>query len=443
MHNNFKANIAIAFLMLGAVIAFAFAFNSSVTNSVTDMMYNDRETLTAYNNEIIEKLTDAESTDEWSAIVERYQDLAIIIEDNAHNVLTRTESRTSSAFDVRVRTPFEYHGQAYMINSSVYLLRDYEADSRELVKAYFIEFLIGIATLILLVFIIYTIVMRPYRNFYFAMEEYDRTGKLEDRSFKGYVGKIYHRFELLTQHLEKEQQNQQRIIANISHDIKTPLTSILGYAERLQRDDLPPERRERYLATIYGKAQEIQLLMDEFDEYLSYKMIAPLHMETLSTQTMKELLETEYRSDLELMDVAFAVNNHAPQSYGLLDRMRMNRVFGNLISNSVKHLPESGGRIEINISAQNDMIVLCVCDNGEGVADDKLEEIFEPLYTSDEGRKVAGLGLAICREIMESLHGTIKAEQAKLGGLCIRMTLPMGDEADAVELNSEAQEPAP
>ena len=437
MRNNFKADIAIALLVLGAVIAFAFAYNSSVTNSVTNMMYNDRETLTAYNNEIIEKLEEANSTDEWNAIVEGYQELAILIEDSSNQILTRTESRTSSAFDVKVRTAFEYHGQAYLINSSVYLLRDYEADSRELVQSFFVEFLIGISTLFLLLFIIYSIIIRPYRKFYYAMEQYDRTGKLEEQRFKGYVGKIYQRFAQLTEHLEKEQENQQRIIANISHDIKTPLTSILGYAERLERDDLPPERRARYLATIYGKAQEIRLLMDEFDEYLSYKMIAPLHMETLTTEKMKELLEKEYRSDLELMEVAFAVNNHAPQCCAVLDRMRMNRVFGNLISNSVKHLPESDRRIEIDLLDRNDMLMIRVSDNGEGVAEEKLEEIFEPLYTSDEGRKVAGLGLAISREIVESLGGTIHAERAELGGLCVCMTLPKGDLKDTVVQNME------
>ncbi len=440
MRNKFKADIAIAFLVLSAVIAFAFAYNSSVTNSVTNMMYNDRETLTAYNNEIIEKLVKSDSTDDWNAIVESYHELAIIIEDSSNQVLTRTESRTSSALDVKVRTAFEYRGQAFLIVSSVYLLRDYEADSRELVRAFFIEFLIGISTLFLLLFIIYSIIMRPYRKFYLAMEEYDRTGKLEEQKFKGYVGKIYQRFAQLTEHLEKEQENQQRIIANISHDIKTPLTSILGYAERLERDDLPAERRARYLATIYGKAQEIRLLMDEFDEYLSYKMIAPLHMETLSTEKIKELLEKEYRSDLELMDVAFAVNNHAPQSYGRLDCMRMNRVFGNLISNSVKHLPETGGRIEVDLFEQDEMILIRVSDNGEGVAEDKMEEIFTPLYTSDEGRKVAGLGLAISREIVESLDGTIHAEKADLGGLCICMTLPKGDAKDVAVQTNETEE---
>ncbi len=435
MRNQFKADIAIALLVLGAVIAFAFAYNSSVTNSVTNMMYNDRETLTAYNNEIIEKLTSTESTDEWNAILDGYRDLAIIIEDSSNNVLTRTESRTSSALDVKVRTAFEYHGQAYLIVSSVYLLRDYQADSRELVRGFFIEFLIGISTLFLLFFIIYSIVMRPYRKFYFALEEYDRTGKLEERRFKGYVGKIYQRFAQLTEHLEKEQQNQQRIIANISHDIKTPLTSILGYAERLEKDDLPPERRARYLATIYGKAQEIRLLMDEFDEYLSYKMIAPLHMETMTTRTMKVLLENEYRSDLELLNVEFTVKNHAPDAAALLDRMRMNRVFGNLISNSVKHLPETGGKIEVEFHELDDELGIRVSDNGEGAPADRLEIIFEPLYTSDEGRKVAGLGLAICREILESLGGTIHAERAHLGGLCICMTLPKGDPRDAAQID--------
>lgn len=430
LRNNFKADIAIAFLVLGAVIAFAFAFNSSVTNNVTDMMYNDRETLTGYNNEIITKLTASESTDDWQEIIESYPELAVIIQDSANNVLLRSENRTNSSLDVKVQTPFDYHGQAYMVVSSVYLLRDYEADSRELVRAYFIEFLIGISTLFLLFFIVYTIIMRPYRKFYHAMEEYDRTGKLAEHRFKGYVGKIYQRFGQLTEHLEKEQQNQQRIIANISHDIKTPLTSILGYAERLRSDDLPPERRARYLETIYGKAQEIQLLMDEFDEYLSYKMIAPLHMESFSTETMKTLLENEYRSDLELINVDFLVLNHAPHTFAVLDRMRLNRVFGNLISNSIKHLPAQDGRIVIEFTAKEDVLCIAVSDNGEGVPADKLEVIFEPLYTSDEGRKVAGLGLAICREIMESLGGTISAKQAALGGLCVCLTLPRGEKEE-------------
>ena len=430
MRNNFKADIAIAFLVLGAVIAFAFAFNSSVTNNVTNMMYNDRETLTGYNNEIIGKLTACESTDDWQEIIESYPELAVIIQDSANNVLLRSENRTNSSLDVKVQTPFDYRGQAYLVVSSVYLLRDYEADSRELVRAYFIEFLIGISTLFLLFFIVYSIIMRPYRKFYHAMEEYDRTGKLAEHKFKGYVGKIYQRFGQLTEHLEKEQQNQQRIIANISHDIKTPLTSILGYAERLRGDDLPPERKARYLETIYGKAKEIQLLMDEFDEYLSYKMIAPLHMESFSTETMKMMLENEYRSDLELINVEFLVLNHAPHSFAVLDRTRLNRVFGNLISNSIKHLPERGGRIVIEFTAKENALCIDVSDNGEGVPADKLEVIFEPLYTSDEGRKVAGLGLAICREIMESLGGTISAKPATLGGLCVCLTLPQEEKEE-------------
>ena len=76
----------------------------------------------------------------------------------------------------------------------------------------------------------------------------------------------------MTKNLERQQQNQRRIIASISHDIKTPLTSIMGYAERLSKDNVTQERKERYLDTVYTKSVEIQQLVNEFDEYLGYNL---------------------------------------------------------------------------------------------------------------------------------------------------------------------------
>ena len=72
------------------------------------------------------------------------------------------------------------------------------------------------------------------------------------------------------------------------------------------------------------------------------------------------------------------------------------------------------------------MIVFRFSDNGEGVDEDKMNLIFEPLYTSDEGRKVAGLGLAICKEIVDVHYGKIYAEKSDLGGLAVCVELPRG-----------------
>lgn len=424
MTKDRKANIIVILLFLGVIVAFAYSYNASVTTAVTNSAYNDEESLKKYNNEIIEKLSETESTDEWSSIVEQYRDIVIVIEDSANEVVTRSKDRNWTALDVKVRTAFEYKNKAYMLISSVYLLRDYTADSKELVKFVFVEFLIGLSALVLLIFVIYTMMLRPYRKIYQLIEEYERGKTLSKHHFRGYIGHVYDRFVSLTRNLEHQQQNQQRIIASISHDIKTPLTSILGYAERIKNGNMSEEKKLRYIDTVYAKALEIQELVDEFDEYLSYNMTKQVHTEKIDTGTLAEALEYEYGTELEMAGVSFEIINNAEKASLMIDRTKMRRVFGNIIGNSVKHMQTDDKRIEIDIDCDREKVYINVNDSGEGVEDEKLEIIFEPLYTSDEGRRVAGLGLAICREIVESHGGSIYAKHSSLGGLevCIELS---------------------
>lgn len=423
MTKDRKANIIVILLFLGVIVAFAYSYNASVTTAVTNSAYNDEESLKKYNYEIIEKLGQTKSTAEWSDIVEQYKDIVIVIEDGSNEVVTRSKDRDWTALDVKVRTAFEYKNKAYMIISSVYLLRDYAADSKVLVRFVFVEFLIGLSALSLLIFVIYTMMLKPYREFYQLIEEYERGKTLSKHHFRGYIGHVYDRFVSLTRNLEHQQQNEQRIIASISHDIKTPLTSILGYAERIKNSNVSEDRKLRYLDTVYEKALEIQELVDEFDEYLSYNLAKQVHTEKVDTETIKTLLEYEYGAELEMNGVSFAVTNNAEKARVMIDRTKMRRVFGNIVGNSVKHMLSDEKKIDVEINSSRDKVFINISDNGEGVDEEKLEIIFEPLYTSDEGRKVAGLGLAICREIIESHGGSIYAKRSKYGGLevCIEL----------------------
>ena len=423
MSKDRKANFVVILLFLGVIIAFAYSYNASVTTTVTNTAYNDKASLQVYNNEIIEKLSNTKSTDEWSDIIEQYRDIVIVIEDGSNNIITRTKDRDWTALDVKVRTAFEYHNKAYMIVSSVYLLRNYAADSKELVKFVFAEFLIGISALCLLIFIIYTMMLRPYRTFYQLIGEYERGKTLSKHRMRGYIGKVYDRFVSLTHNLEHQQKNQQRIIASISHDIKTPLTSILGYAERVKNGNISEKRKLEYLDTIYEKALEIQELVDEFDEYLGYNMTKQVSTEKVSIPEIVRALESEYGAELEINGISFSVVNNAPKAFVKIDIMKMRRVVGNIIGNSVKHMRTDNKKIVVTISCDREKVYCNIADSGEGVEEEKLEIIFEPLYTSDEGRKVAGLGLSICREIVESHGGSIYAKRSGLGGLevCIEL----------------------
>ena len=102
----------------------------------------------------------------------------------------------------------------------------------------------------------------------------------------------------------------------------------------------------------------------------------------------------------------------------------MRRYFGNLIGNSIRHSGAEQLKLEVLCRQEGREVVLEFWDNGAGVPEELLQQIFEPLYTSDRGRKVSGLGLSICRSIIRAHGGTILAENRPQGGLLVRAVLP-------------------
>ena len=419
-----RSNIAVFFIMLSVVVVFAYSYNAYVTRTVAAKAHNYSQILQSYNWEIIERVTAEESVESWSSIVEQYEDVIVVIENGDDEVVVRSIGRTWSVFDIKVQTSFEYQGNPYVIKSSVYIFRDYIKDVRVLVRFVFIEFIIGLAALVLLFFAVYNVMLRPYRNVYRAIEEYDKTGKLKEIKIKGYAGSVYKRFVSLTENLEKEQENQRRIIASISHDIKTPLTSIMGYTEQLQKEGISKERQTRYLRTVYAKSEDISRLINEFDDYLSYNNKRELNAEAITLERIKNNIIDDFAYELENGGIDFEIFLKG-ESKALvnLDKDKSRRVIGNIFSNSVKHMTGEKRKIQLTLDSDREKIYIIIDDSGEGVPEDKLEVIFEPLYTSDAGRKVAGLGLAICREITELHGGRIYAEKSHLGGLrvCIEL----------------------
>ena len=419
-----RSNFAVFFIMLSVVVVFAYSYNAYVTRTVAAKAHNYSQILQSYNWEIIERVTAEESVESWSSIVEQYEDVIVVIENGDDEVVVRSIGRTWSVFDIKVQTSFEYQGNPYVIKSSVYIFRDYIKDVRVLVRFVFIEFIIGLAALVLLFFAVYNVMLRPYRNVYRAIEEYDKTGKLKEIKIKGYAGSVYKRFVSLTENLEKEQENQRRIIASISHDIKTPLTSIMGYTEQLQKEGISKERQTRYLRTVYAKSEDISRLINEFDDYLSYNNKRELNAEAITLERIKNNIIDDFAYELENGGIDFEIFLKG-ESKALvnLDKDKSRRVIGNIFSNSVKHMTGEKRKIQLTLDSDREKIYIIIDDSGEGVPEDKLEVIFEPLYTSDAGRKVAGLGLAICREITELHGGRIYAEKSHLGGLrvCIEL----------------------
>ncbi len=412
-----KGNIITIFILISLLTAFGYLYNASVKATLSDAAGQAKGVLYEYNKEIISKLIEKDSIDSWNDIVNDYDEIIVTVEDSQNNEIARSKENTFTALDVKVQTPFEYKGKAYLIISSVYLLENYVADVRAKTKFVLMEILILVSAMALMVFTTYTLVLRPFRKLYRAIEEYDKTGEFEKMKIKGYAGKVYRRFVSMTENLEANQRNQRRIIASISHDIQTALTSIMGYAERLQKDSISKERSTRYLNTVYEKSLEIKELVNEFDEYLSLDQKQHTSRTGYSADRIAAAIRTDYEADLEDAGVILSVNNYADDAQVEIDKLKFKRVFGNIFANSVKHFTGKEKIIRVDIYADKGNVYFHINDNGEGVPEENLELIFEPLYTSDEGRKMAGLGLSICREIIDAHSGRIFAQESDLGGL--------------------------
>ena len=201
----------------------------------------------------------------------------------------------------------------------------------------------------------------------------------------------------------------------------------MGYSEQLKKDNLSEERKQRYLNTVYDKAVDIRTLVDEFDEYLGSNLSYGMNKIKVTVDEIEKCIRDDYMDDLRQAEIEFEIINHTDKDAEILaDIQKFKRVCSNLFTNSIKHFKGDEKKIRLDITSEDEMIVFRFSDNGEGVPEDKMKLIFEPLYTSDEGRKVAGLGLAICKEIVEVHDGRIYAEKSDMGGLTICVELPRG-----------------
>lgn len=220
----------------------------------------------------------------------------------------------------------------------------------------------------------------------------------------------------MARELEAEKAKQNRIIASISHDIKTPLTSLMGFSERLLKKEMSKEKQTAYLQRIYAQSENIRAIVNEFDEYLSYSLDSRLQLKDTEISFVCEMLEDEYREDLSDKGVRFNVVNHCGElTSAFLDMAKMRRVFANIIENSLRHNPAESLRLSILAEEEDKTVFFTIEDNGKGVSEAELAHLFEPFYTSDNSRKISGLGLSICEQIMAAHDGGIRAVNTDTG----------------------------
>lgn len=226
---------------------------------------------------------------------------------------------------------------------------------------------------------------------------------------------------------EVVQQRKNDLVMYLAHDIRTPLTSVIGYLSLLEdAADLTREQRAKYIRITLEKANRLETLVNEFFEITRYQMQKiPLRKETLDLYYLLMQIKEEFYPITEKKGNTIVLEAQEDLTV-YADGVKLARVLGNLLKNAASYA-DPGTEILLSAGKQKDMIRITVENQGPTIPKDKLERVFEQFYRADEARSTegggAGLGLAVAREIV-NLHGGDICAQSIHGITTFTVTLP-------------------
>jgi len=211
------------------------------------------------------------------------------------------------------------------------------------------------------------------------------------------------------QALEEKDSLRRNLIANVSHDLRTPLASLQGYIETLQlkTGELNVEQRRHYLDIAHQQSQRLTRLVAELFELskLDANEAKPQCEPVMLAELVMDVVQ-KYRLQAESNHIEIKTQMPPGIPFVQADIAQLDRVLENLLGNAIEHTPE-GGRIRIELAAVEHGLRLTICNSGKGIPSEELPHLFERFYQAPESRhgRGAGLGLAIAKRILE-LHGS-------------------------------------
>lgn len=252
--------------------------------------------------------------------------------------------------------------------------------------------------------------------------------KNEFRELEDTFNAMAERIEKETILREQAENRRRKLILDLSHDLKSPLAGIMGYAELCLGKELRPEERESFLKIILENSRRADRLLKDLFE-LS-KLDSPEFRLEKSRTDLSEYLREEMAKYLPLLESAgFGCAFQIPEEElpALIDEAQMDRVFQNLVDNAVRYNPP-GTNLSVTLEEQADAYALTFRDDGTGMPEELSEEIFSPFVRADEARNPqtggTGLGLAIVKKIVEAHGGSVQLQTAPGKGCAFLLLIP-------------------
>ncbi|WP_102261258.1 sensor histidine kinase [Mesobacillus jeotgali] len=298
---------------------------------------------------------------------------------------------------------------------------------------------IGLSVLLALILLwtwyISKTILHPLKEIYHATEEVIdgnldykiRYGKQDE------IGRFIHGFDLMRDHLKKsiEQQQQyerarKQLIASISHDLRTPLASIKGYVEGLE-DGIAKneEMQKKYYSVIKSKTNQLDRLIEDLFEFSKFEL-EQLSIDKNLVNSFEFFQEAFHSAQLDYQGVELVLADPLPSVSLQIDSDRIKQVMANLVENAVKY---GGTSILLKVENQSGYLHVSIKDNGQGIVEEDLPFIFNPLFRGEKSRSResggTGLGLAIVKYIVEAHGGEIRAISEPGKGSEFTFTLPL------------------
>ncbi len=268
---------------------------------------------------------------------------------------------------------------------------------------------------------------KPIQNLSDGMNDVakgDFSVRLSTNSVVNEVKEIYESFDLMVRELDATEELQSDFVSNVSHEIKTPINAIEGYAMLLQDDQYTKEEQDEFVEKILFNTKRLSelvgniLLLSKIDNQAIAKNEKPFRLDEQIRQSIMELepkwTEKELEFDVDLEKVEFVGNAQL-----------LVHIWNNLIGNAIKFNPVNGS-IKLRLWVSDGKIRFVIEDSGEGIKNEAILHIFDKFYQGDSSHKQEGngLGLALVKKILDIYGGNIKAENLPEKGCRFIVELP-------------------
>jgi signal transduction histidine kinase len=292
-------------------------------------------------------------------------------------------------------------------------------------------------------------IVRPIGELNVAMKKIAE-GNLDyriDNHYAGEIGELFDNYEEMrlrlkesTEEIMENEKKNRELVSNISHDLKTPITAIKGYVEGIMDGVADtPEKMDRYIKTIYNKANDMNRLINELTIYSGIdNNRIPYNFQRINVSEYFNDCVEEVGLDLDSKHIGLNFDNLVSEDTMIIaDPEQLKRVINNIVGNSIKYLDKEQGEIEIRILDEVDSIRVEIEDNGRGIAAKDLGRIFERFYRTDASRNSSkggsGIGLSIVKKIIEDHGGYIWATSKEGEGTCMHFVIRKYREVDKDE----------